>query len=62
MKYKYADLAQATQCPYCGTIVPAGASVCSRCNAIFCVKNRVIKMGILFFIIGLFVGSQFPDG
>ncbi|MDD4730776.1 MAG: hypothetical protein PHX58_02460 [Desulfovibrio sp.] len=62
MKYKHVDLLEDTKCPYCATVVPAGASVCSGCNAIFCVKDRVIKMGFLFFIVGLFVGSQLSGG
>ena len=56
MKYELKPLPRDMSCPYCGTTVPRGMSVCTGCGAVHAIRRRMVFMGILFFILGLGVG------
>lgn len=58
MNYDYYPLQHDADCPFCATEVPAGASVCTGCGAVFVVKRRIKRMALGFFIVGLFVGHN----
>ncbi|XXJ18243.1 hypothetical protein ACR42D_01535 [Desulfovibrio caledoniensis] len=62
MKYDYSPLQQDGDCPFCATEVPAGASVCTGCGAVYVTKSRVKGMAGAFFVGGLVIGQDLPFG
>ncbi|WP_319582412.1 hypothetical protein [uncultured Pseudodesulfovibrio sp.] len=62
MNYEYSSLQQGAECPFCATEVPAGASVCTGCGAVYVTKNRAAGMAFAFFVGGLIIGQNLPFG
>lgn len=56
MKHEHVSLSCETGCPFCGTTVPSGVSVCAGCGAIYCIRKRIGRLGVSFFVVGLFLG------
>ncbi|EGB15784.1 hypothetical protein DND132_2581 [Pseudodesulfovibrio mercurii] len=62
MRYLYCPLPENAECPFCATEVPAGASVCTGCGAVYAVKRRVKRMAFGFFLVGLYLGRNLASG
>ncbi|AMK09833.1 hypothetical protein [Pseudodesulfovibrio indicus] len=62
MRYDYTPLPQEAACPFCTTEVPAGASVCTGCGAVFVTKRRLGRMALYFFLGGLILGHSLTFG
>ncbi|OIQ50260.1 hypothetical protein BerOc1_02191 [Pseudodesulfovibrio hydrargyri] len=58
MNYEYFPLPENAECPFCSTPIPAGASVCAGCGAVYAVKRRVKGIAFGFFLVGLYLGRD----